>query len=503
MNTTGGTSREESAAYYRRQLEAVANNATLALFIMDHRQHCTYMNPAAERMTGFRLAEVQNRPLHDYVHHTHPDGTPYPLEECPIDQAFPQNMREQGEETFVHKDGHFYPVAFTASPILEGGRPVGTIIEVRDITEEKHAAAVLKESEERFRTLANTAPVLIWMAETDMFRNWFNEPWLEFTGSRMEQELGHGWAEHLHPADSERCFTTYTASSAARKSFSVEYRLRRHDGAYRWILEKGVPRYAADGVFLGYLGSCVDIQAQVEQREALGEANRAKSDFLAAMSHELRTPLNAISGYVDLLQTGIHGPLNDTQQKALARVQKNTLHLLTLIQDVLSFARLDAGRLEFSLAPLRVATVFHEVDSVIAPLAEAKGITLQVDGCDPDLRLHGDAERVWQILLNLTTNAIKFSPAGGRVGLSSAVEGDWVQVQVRDDGPGIAQEKQTAIFDPFVQLGRRLDRPQEGTGLGLSISRDLARGMGGDLTVESRLGEGSTFTLTLPKSGEP
>ncbi|HEX2077950.1 MAG TPA: PAS domain S-box protein [Longimicrobium sp.] len=124
------------ADHYRRQLETVAENATLALFIMDEHQQCTYMNPAAERLTGYRLQELQGKALHYYVHHTRPDGTPYPLEECPIDQAFPQNMREQGEEVFVHRDGHFYPVAFTASPILDGGRTVGTIIEVRDITEE-------------------------------------------------------------------------------------------------------------------------------------------------------------------------------------------------------------------------------------------------------------------------------------------------------------------------------------------------------------------------------
>ena len=125
---------------YPRQLEAVCNNATVALFIMDERQQCVYMNPAAEKLTGFTLAEVQGHALHNLIHHTRPDGSPYPLEECPIDQAFPQNNQEQGEETFVHKDGSFYSVAFTASPIREGEVPVGTIIEVRDITEEKRAA---------------------------------------------------------------------------------------------------------------------------------------------------------------------------------------------------------------------------------------------------------------------------------------------------------------------------------------------------------------------------
>ncbi|HEX8830014.1 MAG TPA: PAS domain-containing protein [Longimicrobium sp.] len=126
--------------HYRLQLETVAENATLALFIMDEHQRCTYMNRAAEELTGFRLEELQGKALHYYVHHTRPDGTPYPLEECPIDQAFPQGMRESGEETFVHRDGHFYPVAFTASPIRRDGRAVGTIIEVRGIGEERRVA---------------------------------------------------------------------------------------------------------------------------------------------------------------------------------------------------------------------------------------------------------------------------------------------------------------------------------------------------------------------------
>jgi PAS domain S-box-containing protein len=127
------------AEHYRRQLDTIARKSTLALFIMDERQHCTYMDPAAEQTTGYPLAEVRGQPLHDYVHHMRPDGTPYPLEDCLIDRAFPQNTREQGEEVFVHKDGHFYPVASTASPIMENGRPVDPIIEARDITAERRA----------------------------------------------------------------------------------------------------------------------------------------------------------------------------------------------------------------------------------------------------------------------------------------------------------------------------------------------------------------------------
>ena len=162
--STPPESRDDAARAeeYRRQLTAVAENATVALFIMDERQQCTFMNPAAERMTGFRLDEVRGRALHDVIHHTRPDGSPYPLAECPIDRAFPEEMREQGEDVFVHRDGRFYPVAFTASPIRDGGRTVGTVIEVREITEEKRERAererLLRELEtERARPLRGLA----------------------------------------------------------------------------------------------------------------------------------------------------------------------------------------------------------------------------------------------------------------------------------------------------------------------------------------------------------
>jgi PAS domain S-box-containing protein len=141
------------AENYLRQLEAVCVNATVGLFVMDHRQHCTYMNPAAQKLTGYTLAEVQGRPLHYFVHHSHPDGSPYPLEDCPIDRAFPENDQQQGEDVFVHKDGHFYPIAFTASPLRENGRPIGTVIEVRDITEEKRSAEAIRRSAEQRKNI--------------------------------------------------------------------------------------------------------------------------------------------------------------------------------------------------------------------------------------------------------------------------------------------------------------------------------------------------------------
>ncbi|HSJ26195.1 MAG TPA: ATP-binding protein [Longimicrobiales bacterium] len=243
-----------------------------------------------------------------------------------------------------------------------------------------------------------------------------------------------------------------------------------------------------------------DAEAARAEAEA---ANRAKSDFLASMSHELRTPLNAIGGYADLIDMEIHGPVTDEQRAALQRIAMNQRHLLTLINDILSFAKLEAGRVEFEIRPLQAAALLDSVEPLVAPLANSQDIAYSVTACDPALWLHGDEERVRQILLNLVTNAIKFTPAGGFVALTCTGDGERIHIHVQDNGVGIAEDKQDRIFDPFTQADRRLDHPQAGVGLGLAISRDLARGMGGDLGVVSKPAAGSTFTLTLPACADP
>jgi signal transduction histidine kinase len=229
------------------------------------------------------------------------------------------------------------------------------------------------------------------------------------------------------------------------------------------------------------------------------EANRAKADFLASMSHELRTPLNAIGGYADLLEMEIHGPITEPQRVALGRVKQSQQHLLTLINDVLAFAKVEAGQISLEVDTHAAADLLASVEHIAFPLADQKEIALSIEECDPALRLLGDEERIRQILLNLVGNAIKFTAERGWVRLRCEAEGEWVEIHVRDNGAGIAPELQRSIFDPFMQVDRRFSNPREGVGLGLAISRDLARAMNGDLTVRSREGEGSTFTLKLPR----
>lgn len=241
-------------------------------------------------------------------------------------------------------------------------------------------------------------------------------------------------------------------------------------------------------------------QDAVASRQQAEHANHAKTQFLATMSHELRTPLNAILGYTDLLEAGIRGPVSPDQKDYLERIARSGRYLLSLIQDVLSFAKIETGRVELNIVPVAMQPLLDEMEKLILPQARAAGLEVAPTGCGDDIVARGDPERIRQILLNLLTNAVKFTPSPGRISVSCSVDDSTARVVVRDTGPGIPEEKVDEIFAPFVQLRRESAGSQAGTGLGLAISRDLARAMHGDLIVEREVRDGSAFTLSLPRA---
>jgi signal transduction histidine kinase len=234
-------------------------------------------------------------------------------------------------------------------------------------------------------------------------------------------------------------------------------------------------------------------------RRSAEAANRVKSEFLAVMSHELRTPLNAIGGYAELMELGVHGPLSSAQRDSLDRIQKNQRHLLGLINQVLNYTRLETGNLRYEIADVSLDGALGTIEALVFPQLSAKSIKYVYDRCDPGITVRADAEKLQQILLNLMTNAVKFTNDSGRITVSVEADEESARVKVADTGIGIPADKHSKIFDPFVQVDPNYTRTHEGVGLGLAISRDLARGMDAELDVESVEGTGSTFILTLSR----
>ena len=259
-----------------------------------------------------------------------------------------------------------------------------------------------------------------------------------------------------------------------------------------------IRRYLADRRRLELQRTAVLEQEQAA-RSAAEEANRAKTDFLRMMSHELRTPLTAIQGYLELLEMGIYGGMTDEQITILRRIESNERHLLAIINDLLDFARVDARRVELRITPLPVRDIRLAVDPVCRPQIDSKQLSYRWHSIADQLVVRADREKVRQIVVNLVTNACKFTPQGGCIDVECVRLERAVELRVTDTGPGIPSHKLDAIFEPFVQLDNGLTRSSAGTGLGLAISRELARAMGGDLAASSTLGQGSTFTLTLPR----
>jgi PAS domain S-box-containing protein len=352
----------------------------------------------------------------------------------------------------------------------------------------------------RFENLLDLSPQVVWFGQPDGQITYCNPYWYQYTGLSERQTVGYGWSNAIHPDDREQVVETVRSALQQGKDYEVEFRLRKKDGSHCWFLARGRTGRDASGEVDAWLGIAVDIEERKKAEEGAWAASQAKSEFLASMSHELRTPLNAIGGYAELLALGIRGALNADQAQDIARIRRSQQHLLTLINDVLNFAKVDAGQTEYRLTAVPVDEALRDTESMIAPQILAKGLHYTFKGGDKSASVLADPEKLQQIVLNLLGNAVKFTEPGGSITLSTAPVGNCIEIRVADTGPGISPEKLDRIFDPFVQAERRLNQPVQGVGLGLAISQDLAQAMGGKVYVESEVGKGSTFILELPRA---
>jgi PAS domain S-box-containing protein len=362
----------------------------------------------------------------------------------------------------------------------------------------------VRASNERFQSLADSAPVLIWMAGVDGKCAYVNRSWLRFTGGSVEQQLGDGWMDALHLEDRERAQTVYREAFAARRPFEMGYRLRREDGEYREVMDRGMPRFDASGAFVGFVRSIVDVS---EQRAALREAeearryaeaaSRAKDAFLATVSHELRTPLSPILSWAGLLRGG--GLSEEQRNRAAEVIERSARTQAQLVEDLLDVSRIVAGKLRLHVQPVALAGIVESAVETIRPAAAARSIRLQVVLDSAPAYVAGDPDRLQQIVWNLLSNAVKFTPKGGRVHVVLERVNSHVEITISDTGQGIPTESLPHLFERFWQADPSTSRRHGGLGLGLAIVRHLAELHGGTVTADSAgEAQGSTFTLKLP-----
>ena len=457
------------------------------------------------------LPEVIGQGFLELLDRVYTSGEPFVGREMPV--LLERVPREPPEERIV--DFVYQPIrdaSGASSGIVVHGSDVTDAVTARREVERllrasEETRAAVQESEERYRFLSNTIPVQVWTALPNGQLDFVSERTARYFGVVGDAVLGDAWLAMLHPEDVLLTTTRWVHSVSTGEPYETEFRLRAAGGMnYRWHLARATAQRGEDGSILRWFGTNTDIEdrrqaeAELERltREAT-EANRAKSDFLAAMSHELRTPLNAIGGYAQLIELGVRGPITEEQRIDLLKIQRSKTHLEGLVSDVLNFAKAGAGRIEYRAERVVIRRTLDAVREMIAPQAAEKTLRLDFPDVPAELCAIADEDRTRQILLNLLANALKFTDAGGLIALEATGDAKEVTIAVNDTGIGIPAAKLEQIFEPFVQAERALRPSDQGVGLGLAISRQLARAMGGDLRVESTQGNGSTFTLTLPR----
>jgi PAS domain S-box-containing protein len=500
---------EEALRESEERSRLLLASSSEGIYGVDLEGNCTFANPACVRMLGYTDAsDLLGKPAHELFHHTRPDGTPYPREECRIDKALATGKGvDVDDDVFWRRDGSHFAVEYRANPIRSGGRRLGAVITFVDTTPRRRAEEAMRLRESALRSIAQgvfiTDP-----AREDEPVSYVNAAFEQLTGYALREVKGRDIEFLRGPETDNAAVDELRAAYQEDRNVTVEVLFYRKDHSPFWATLSLAPVISTTGTVTHFVGVLTDITERkhieeqlLEAKQAAEAANVAKSQFLASMSHELRTPLNAVIMYSELLQEesedrGLTDFLPD-----LEKIRLGGKHLLALINGVLDLSKIEAGKMELSLEKFDVAQMMDEVVGTVQPLVGKKDNTLDVR-CGPDLgEMYSDLTKVRQILFNLVSNSCKFTEKGTitlEATRANEKGEDWITIRVGDTGIGMTPEQVAKLFQRFTQGDASTTRKYGGTGLGLAISKHFCEMMGGEVTVSSKAGEGSTFTVRLP-----
>lgn len=393
------------------------------------------------------------------------------------------------EFTIIHRFPHLEErvIKIKAQYLTDSTHPEQRIlIAAERLLDRNTTEGFSKEDEGAFEIMADNAPVMIWVSDTTKKRIYFNKAWLRYTGRTLEEEKGHGWESGIHPDDLERSIKIFNKAFEKRESYIKEYRLKRKNGEYRWILSQGVP-FFKNGLFSGYIGSCVDINYRVEQE-------LQKDELLSVISHELKTPLTTIEVYTDLLHQLLTKDENYELAEFTRKIDVQINKLILLIKEILDISRINGKTLFLNKELLNINKLVEEIIEEKQPVIKSHQL---VSCLCPVKEILGDKLRLMQVLDNIISNAVKYSPEAKKINISTEQEDGWVTVSVQDEGIGIPSTDRKKIFDRFFRSPES-SRTFPGIGLGLYISNEIVKRHKGKITVEGNAGKGSTFKISFP-----
>jgi PAS domain S-box-containing protein len=464
------------------------------IWVVDPQGRTLFNNKRMAEILGADTASLSEQSCFECV---------FPDDLAEAQRQFAQGMagtRQPFDFRLRRNDGSAIWVSISCGPLFDASGVVAGLLGLfSEITGRKLADAKIRESEERFRSMANCAPVLIWMSGSDKLCDFFNETWLTFTGRTMREELGNGWAEGVHPDDHAHCLEVYNSAFDARRPFEMEYRLRRHDGIYRWILHIGVPRRTPEGDLLGYVGSAVDITDRKHREESSHELAHFQrlaimGELIAVIAHEIRQPLSAILCNVDAIGDLVNSeepPLTDIHE-ILSDIRRDNRRA----NDFLSRIRRFLARRELQIELLDINAVISESLRFVANESVRRRVWIQTEFAVGLAPVRGDRTELQQVLLNLIVNgmeAMENTPQSDRrILLRTTRSGNYIQVSVCDNGCGMTAEALPRIFESFFTTRK------DGTGLGLSIAGSIVAALRGRIWAENNPGGGATFHVAIP-----